>query len=210
MFSNIFTFFYIKRATQAALPRRLHHPKKMIVRLRSGSSRWTFTASTSPKKMVVGLWSGGCGFTSGRRCFVQSEWDTLPGSRVAKQPRSFTRPPRFWIRTSVPVTLDSSVGPQQTARRSWPRRHRCLRQWSPSTSLPRYPRVDDVVSTPFAGGRLPLPCPFLSSYRFLQLSLFSELVPPSPWILAPTSLFTRVRRPTVNDSFPSLASSILL
>jgi hypothetical protein len=55
MFSNIFTFFYIKRATQAALPRHLHHPKKMIVRLRFGSSRWTFAASTSPKK-----WSLDC------------------------------------------------------------------------------------------------------------------------------------------------------
>jgi hypothetical protein len=162
MFSNIFTFFYIKRATQAALPRHLHHPKKMIVRLRFGSSRWTFAASTSPKKMVVGLRSGGCGFTSRRRCFIQSEWDTLPGSRDVKQPWSFTLPPRFQIRMPVLVTLGSSVGPQRTARRrtmeltpssqlpspvvtflfptpfspSWRRRLCSLRRWSPSASLP--------------------------------------------------------------------------
>jgi hypothetical protein len=46
--------------------------------------------------------------------------------------------------------------------------------------LPRSPRVDDVVSATFTGDRLLLPCPFLSAYRFLQLSLFSRPVPLSP------------------------------
>jgi hypothetical protein len=85
-------FFYIKRATQAGLPRRLRHPPKMIVRLRFGGSGWAFAASMSPKKMVIGLRSGNRGFALGRRCIVQSEWDTLPGSCAEKLHAASTLP----------------------------------------------------------------------------------------------------------------------
>jgi hypothetical protein len=130
--------FYIKRATQAGLPRRLCHPKKWppdcdLAALDGPSQRLRHK-----KKMAVGLRSGSCGFASGQHCFIQSEWDMLPGSHAMKLPWSFTRPPCFRIRTPVPVTLGSSVGPQPTAWRSWRQCHRYLHWWSPSASLPPF------------------------------------------------------------------------